>query len=304
MVGEIFYWVFNMSLVAALTGAAVWLIRSIRRLPRRIAVLLWIIPFVRMLVPVGLNSPYSLMTLISRLTTRTVTVYEPVEGMAFSATNCIMAATGYFPITYREDRLAGVFAVAGAVWLTVAAAIGLILGVQYVSALRGLRGAVRLRDNVYRSDRVSSPAVYGIVRPRIVLPTACAEKDLRYVLMHERAHIRRRDNLWRVIALTVTAIHWFNPLAWMFLKRFFTDMELACDESVLARCGDEEAREYARTLLDNAPARTVLVSAFGGADLRTRIGRIVSFKPMTGVSLIGFSALAVAVAAVLLTNAG
>ena len=66
MPNDIFYWVFNMSITAALTGAVVMLIRMIRIIPRRFAVLLWIIPYMRMVLPFGLDQPYSLMSLVTR----------------------------------------------------------------------------------------------------------------------------------------------------------------------------------------------------------------------------------------------
>ena len=87
MFGEFFYWIFNMSIIASFTGVIVLLIRSIRAIPRRVSVFLWVVPFLRMCIPVGLNNPYSLMSLISRFTTKTVTVYRPSDGISFSVTN-------------------------------------------------------------------------------------------------------------------------------------------------------------------------------------------------------------------------
>ncbi|MBQ9557910.1 MAG: peptidase M56 BlaR1, partial [Clostridia bacterium] len=81
MPGELCYWIFNMSIIATVTGLLVLLIRRIKFIPRRVSVFLWIIPFARMCVPFGLNSRYSLMTLISRVTTRTVTVYQPTDDI-------------------------------------------------------------------------------------------------------------------------------------------------------------------------------------------------------------------------------
>ena len=84
MLGDVCYWIFNMSIIASFMGLLVCLIRRIRFIPHRVSVYLWIIPFVRMCLPLGINSPYSLMSLLSRLTVRTVTVYEPAEDIAIS----------------------------------------------------------------------------------------------------------------------------------------------------------------------------------------------------------------------------
>ena len=74
MIGQICYWIFNMSIVASFMGLIVLALRKIRLIPHRVSVFLWLIPFFRMTNPLGLNNPYSLMSLISRFTTKTVTV--------------------------------------------------------------------------------------------------------------------------------------------------------------------------------------------------------------------------------------
>ena len=195
MLGEVCYWIFNMSIIASVMGLIVMLVRKIRAIPRRVAVFLWLIPFIRMTVPFGLNSPYSLMSLISKLTTRTVTVYQPSEELAFSYTNSIMAAESYSPITYKVNLLEKVFAAAGAVWTIVALAILIALAIIYAATKKEIRDSRLLKENIYLSDKVDSPAVYGIFKPRIILPSSYENRDNRYVIRHEKTHIRRLDNL-------------------------------------------------------------------------------------------------------------
>jgi len=257
-----------------------------------------------MIIPFGLSSPYSLMTLISRLTTKTVTVFQPADDLFFSATNIIMAANSYFPITYKVNMLSRVFEIAGLFWLIGASAIIIVLAIMYVATKNEIKDARILDQNVYLSEKIESPAVYGIIRPKIVIPAAMVGADLEYVLQHERTHIRRCDNLWRIIGFILTAIHWFNPLSWLFLKAFLADLELACDERAVSKYNDEERKEYARTLLNCAQSKNVFVSAFGGAKVRTRIENVLSYKQMTVFSAIGFTILILAIMVTLLTNAG
>lgn len=304
MLGEICYWLFNMSIVASLTGLIVLPVRRLRFIPRRASVLLWIVPFVRMCVPLGLSSPYSLMSLISKLTTRTVTVYQPSDRLAFSLANTIMAANSYFPITYKVNVLANVFETAGVIWSVGAAAIIIALTILYAATMHEIKRAELLEKNVYLSDNVESPAVYGIIRPRIVLPASFAGRDLKYVLLHENAHVRRGDNLWRILGFLAAAIHWFNPFSWVFLKAFLSDLELACDESAVSKCTLEERKEYAVALLDCAGSKSVFASAFGGAKTRTRIENVLSYKKLTAVSAVGSAVLIMAIVLTLLTNAG
>lgn len=303
MLQEIFYWIWNMSITASITGGIVLLVRRIQRIPRRIAVLLWLIPFLRMAVPFGLDSPFSLMGLFSRLTTRSVVLYRSALGISVSMLNSTQAADSYFPLTYRTERLEQIFRIASIVWAILAAILLAALAVSYGAALAEARRARPLRDNIFLSDRVSSPAVYGVLRPKILFPTAWADRDCTLPLLHETAHIRRKDNLWRILAVAVTALHWFNPLAWLFLRCFLSDLELSCDECVVAKLDREQAREYALCLLDAREHSSCVFCAFGGADIRTRIRHILSFQKMTWFSVCISLAWIAALAYLLLTNA-
>lgn len=303
MIGEIFYWIFNMSLVASLMGIIVLLLRKIRSVPKRYAVFLWIIPFFRMCVPLGLNNPYSLLSLVSKFTTRTVTVYNEAS-FELSITNALMAANNYFPIKYRVSLYEKLFDTAGIVWLTGAVISLGILEVLYGITMREIRDAQCVKDNVYVSSKVDSPAVYGILHPKIVFPGTSEDLSVKYVLAHEKAHIRRKDNLWRILGFITACIHWFNPLSWVFLKCFLEDTELACDEAVLRHLNPEERKEYASSLLDQVPDRKVFASAFGGAKIRTRIEHIVSYRKITGVSAVCFMTLIAALIVTMITNAG
>lgn len=304
MLQEVFYWIFNMSITAALTGVLIMLVRLIKRIPRRLMTFLWIIPFLRMTIPLGLDSPYSLMSLLSKITTKTIVVFQPTDKISFSLMNSIMAANSYFPITYKVNIFENIFSVASVIWAVVALAIILMLIAIYFTTLYEIKDSKPLRDNIFLSEKVTSPAVYGILRPKIVLPSSYQDRDIEFVIQHEKAHIRGLDNLWRVIAFLVGAVHWFNPFSWMFLKAFLADLELSCDERVLVKLGADRSKEYASTLLECKQGATVFASAFGGARIRTRIENILSFRKLTWISLVAFIALISVIFYVLLTNAG
>ncbi len=304
MAGRIFYWVFNMSLTASLMGCLVLLLRMIKAIPRRIFIFLWLVPFVRMCVPIGLGNPYSLMSLLTRFTGKTVEVWKPAEGPGMYFTNMVQAAESYSPVVYKVWIYETLFNVGAFVWIVGALAVLIVLAVLYRSTIKEMRDAVPLKENVYLSEKIEGPAVYGIFRPRIVLPASSAGRDLRYILAHEETHIRRGDNLWRLLGFFAAAVHWFNPLSWVFLKAFLADLELACDEKAVAALNEPERREYAAMLLDCAESRNVFASAFGGAKIRTRIENVLSFKRMTGAAVICLSAFTAAIIVTLITNAG
>ena len=303
MLGEIFYWIFNMSIAATICTVPVLLLRLCKKIPRRIFIWLWLVPFVRMCVPVGISSKYGIMTLISRFTTKTVTILQIDDDSALTMMNFTMGANRYFPITYKVNLLEDLFNVSSVIWLIVALAGILTMTVIYFVTLSEVRDGQKLRDNIYISDKIKTPAVYGIIKPKIFLPSEYDANRLDFILMHEKAHIKRKDNLIRLFSFIVVCIHWFNPFAWLLLKMLYSDIELACDETVLSKCNEAERKEYAYTLLSTAEKTNVFAASFGGSKIRIRIENILSFKKISFFSVTAFSALMIAICYVLLTNA-
>ena len=104
-----------------------------------------------------------------------------------------------------------------------------------------------------RSGRASMPVATGLFRPSVIMPADAdtwSENRLRVVLLHELAHVKRRDCLTHVLAQAACAFYWFNPLAWLAVKRARAERERACDDLVLA-CGTRGS-EYADLLLEMA----------------------------------------------------
>jgi len=297
MAGSIFYWVLNMSILGSAAGLITMQISRIRALPRRAAILLWLLPFLRLICPVGIRSRYSLLSL---LPIRAVEIFP--DEAALSAANSIQAADSYAPLTFRSEFLRRLFETSGVVWVAVALAALPCVLVFCRAAAVSVKDAKIRSGNIYVSARVSGPVVCGIIRPRIVLPDRTEERDLVYILAHERAHIARGDNLWRIIALFTACLHWFNPFAWVFLRAFLSDIELACDEKALNELGAGARKEYAAALLRAGENAAFGASAFGGASTRIRIEHILSFRNLTAVSAVLSAVFLVVVSVAVLTN--
>lgn len=137
---------------------------------------------------------------------------------------------------------------------------------------------------VRQSDRIASPLTYGIVRPVILLPKRTdweKERELSYILLHEYAHIRRYDAAKKLIATAAVCIHWFNPLVWVLYVLFNRDIELACDEYVVRRCGEDAKQSYARTLIRMEEKKSGLMplcNNFSKTAIEERIGAIMKMK--------------------------
>ena len=139
------------------------------------------------------------------------------------------------------------------------------------------------------TDKVKGPALFGFVRPRLLLPVGVvethSEKELRHIFLHELSHLKRCDILLGWITTLLLVIHWFNPLVWYAFYRMRQDRELACDASVLSTMGIDESEKYGMTivrLLEKfSQARGLPIIAAVSEDksnLKKRIAMISEFK--------------------------
>lgn len=321
MMAETFYWILNMSIAGSLTGLIVMPLRKVKRLPHRYICVLWLLPFIRMAVPFGFPSKYSVLNLIAEFATKSVPVYSAPEYLPpLSYTNYIMAVNNYGESTptdsllgdqttfiFKSEWLEKIFFIGSIIWMVVLTAGLLTFALLYFITKSELRTATCLHGNVYVSDKITSPALYGVVRPKIMIPRDFPKELLLYVEEHENAHRRRCDNLTRLAAITITCIHWFNPLAWIMLKMYLHDVELACDEAVLRKIGNKNKKAYASALVCCEESKLIFAPAFsaslGGAKIKVRIENIISFRKLTVGSAILFGILIAVLAVTLLTNA-
>jgi beta-lactamase regulating signal transducer with metallopeptidase domain len=222
----------------------------------------------------------------------------------FSASNVIQEAATYQPITYKTNVLEGFFQITSIVWLIIALSSIIAMITLYILTNSELKKAIHLQDNIYEGSMVNTPMVYGIIKPRIVLPVGVDKEHLEYILAHERVHIRRRDNLWRMVAIVAACIHWFNPLSWLFLKCFLEDCELSCDQAAVGGMKVEDRKHYALTLLAySGMEKTVFSTAFGSSKVKVRIKDILSYRKLTLFSTICIMGMVFVIAFLLLTNA-
>nr|MCR5681595.1 hypothetical protein [Clostridiales bacterium] len=169
---------------------------------------------------------------------------------------------------------------AAVVWLC---GIGIMLvyaAVSYLNVRRAMATAIRLEDGVYESDRIRSPFLLGVVRPKIYLPLGVSGDMLRYVLAHERYHIRRGDSAVKLFAFLLLGVHWFNPLVWLAFALMTRDMEMSCDEYVLSTEPDIRKR-YSYSLLSFASGRQLPSPSplsFGEGDVKSRIKNVLGWK--------------------------
>jgi beta-lactamase regulating signal transducer with metallopeptidase domain len=312
MLHEVFYWVLNMSIIASIFGVLLYSLRFIKGFPKIASYLLWAVVLLRLLCPFGISSEFSLLNIVSKVAektyVRTIPLGDAEESTLtlpqFSTSNAIQGAVTYQPITYKTNVLEEFFKIASTVWIIVTISALIAMVALYLLTKSELKNATHLRENIYEGTMVNTPTVYGILNPKIILPVGVGTEQLVYILAHERVHIKRRDNIWRMVAILAVCIHWFNPFSWMFLRCFFEDCELSCDVAAVKKMKSEDRKYYAQTLLAYATMdKTVFSSAFGSSKLKVRIKNILSYKKLTMLSTVCFMGMVLVITFLLLTNA-
>ena len=172
--------------------------------------------------------------------------------------------------------------------LTPVSDIGRLDQLSIVAEQLGIKKPMELCVN----PLVSSPLLIGFFHPCIVLPGAdIPEKDLRYIILHELAHYKRRDMFYKWLVQVTVCLHWFNPLVHLMSREIAKACEFSCDEAVLAKMESGSVQDYGKTLLDAMAAVGRYKENFGTVTLsgnkkllKERINAIMNFKKKSTVT--------------------
>lgn len=152
---------------------------------------------------------------------------------------------------------------------------------SYILLKRKTGAAFNNGENIYICDDIDTPFILGILSPKIYIPSLLTEEERSYVIAHEKAHLKRLDCVWKPLGFILLAVYWFNPLSWVAYILLCRDIELACDERVIADKDIEYKKQYAMTLLNcSSPKKMVSACplAFGEVSVKTRIKTVLNYK--------------------------
>lgn len=152
---------------------------------------------------------------------------------------------------------------------------------SYILLRRKTGAAFNNGENIYICDDIDTPFILGIFSPKIYIPSLLTEEERGYVIAHEKAHLKRLDCVWKPLGFILLAVYWFNPLSWVAYILLCRDIELACDERVIADKDIEYKKQYAMTLLNcSSPKKMVSACplAFGEVSVKTRIKTVLNYK--------------------------
>ena len=283
---DVFLKLVNLSISASWLILAVLVLRVVlKKAPKWVMPLLWGVVALRLVCLFSIESALSLIPSAETIPSEIVTeTREPVlyeQATLDIVTNPTLPSAAEVPVGVSRQQAQVDFNIYSILWLAGMSALLVHALVSAGKLKRKLATAILLRDNIYESEFVDSPFVFGVVKPNIYLPMHMDEGTAAYVIAHERAHLARRDHWWKVLGYLVLALHWFNPLVWVAYILFCRDIELACDEKVVRGLDGAARADYSQALLScAAPKRAVAACplAFGEGNIKTRVKSALHYK--------------------------
>lgn len=283
---DVFLKLVNLSISASWLILAVLVLRVVlKKAPKWVMPLLWGVVALRLVCLFSIESALSLIPSAETIPSEIVTeTREPVlyeQATLDIVTNPTLPSAAEVPVGVSRQQAQVDFNIYSVLWFAGMAALLVHALVSAGKLKRKLATAILLRDNIYESEFVDSPFVFGVVKPNIYLPMHMDEGTAAYVIAHEHAHLARRDHWWKVLGYLVLALHWFNPLVWVAYILFCRDIELACDEKVVKGLDGAARADYSQALLScAAPKRAVAACplAFGEGNIKTRVKSALHYK--------------------------
>ena len=248
---------------------------------------LWLLLCLRLMVPVSISFPEQteIKAPIQITAPSDIVIFEekeseplPVPGPTQPSTPAKpvpipnVPTTPSVPAVAEPEKQITLYQIVFAIWAAGAAAVLLWYLFSHWRFLRWLRrwgdpvinaGTIRLfnelgdklelnrRPELLVCTGLKVPVLAGVFAPRLLLPEGeMGEHALRYSILHELTHFKRRDIWLKTLALLVNAVHWFNPFMWYMTRLVERDTELACDEAALKLLPVEEHKAYGTTILD------------------------------------------------------
>lgn len=293
---ELFLKVLNMSITASYVILIILISRFLlKRIPKKYIYPLWSVVLFRLICPISFSSIISIfhappfnMAIASQDTGHRLTyipsnignMEKPKVTLGISVVNTVVnenlpKVSPFVSINPIEKWIMiGTF-----LWCMGIMVIMIRSLIKVIKLKSNMSTAIKLKANIYESDKIISPFILGIAKPKIYIPFGLNKKERAYILRHENYHIKRKDHIIKLLSYVVLIIHWFNPFVWIAYVYMIKDMEMSCDEKVLTKMKDV-SKEYSTSLLAFATNKKQLVGplAFGESGIKERIKNILRFK--------------------------
>lgn len=297
----LFLKIVNLSITASWLILVIILIRPImKKVPKWIQCALWVLVAVRLVCPFSIESMFSLIP-----SSEPIPQSIEMERLPAQITNPVVGKNLTTVVSASVNPMQILITGLSYLWVL---GIIVMLGYaifSYFRLKRVTRVFIEMGDNIRACDEVKFPFILGVLRPIIYLPSSYEGETLDYVLLHEKAHLRRHDNLWKPLGYVILAIYWFNPLCWAAYILLCRDIEMACDEKVVCELDKEGKAAYSQALLNcSFPQKRIVVSplGFGEVGVKQRVKSILNYKKPTFAIILFGIVMVIIVAVLFLTN--
>ena len=279
----------NRSIQAGYLILAIILLRLVwKRVPKLMYRFLWCLTGLRLALPFTLETALSLIPKKTVIEPEVLYTEAPALDSGIQAVNQVInpvMAESFTPaVGASVNPLQVVMIIVAWIWLVGLLALLLYSVISYIRLHYKVQDAVLLKENIFQSEKVGSPFVFGFLKPRIYLPYSLEEENMAYVIAHEKMHIKNKDHLLKPIAFILLSVYWFNLLVWLAYYLFCKDLELACDEWVIWNWEKEDKKAYAKALVMCSTQRkfgSISPLAFGENAVKERIKNVLRYKNPT-----------------------
>ncbi len=297
--------------IAVVVIAAARIILNALHVPKKYICPLWLLPFLRLALPVFPQSAFSLLPAQTSPASIKMTEISPPDLQIISksapgssgprADHVLPSA----PAASSPDPLQSLLPILSVLW-----AVGICFFLLYGTASavclqKKLCMSIHKQENIYLADGIPAAFVLGILKPRIYLPSNISSEFSEFVICHEKMHIKRKDHIIKIILFILTSIYWFHPLIWAAYYFVNKDIEFACDEAVIRSKSEACRQSYAMALLSlsaHAGRTAIMPPAFSKGSPKKRIQHIIAYKkPLLIIAAAGVAAIAL-LSVGLLTN--
>ncbi len=306
---NVFLTILNMSITASYLVIAIIIFRLLlRKAPRTVFCILWGLVALRLLCPISIESVLSLIpsakTIPDDIMTEVPHINSGIPLINYTVNPILEGSLAPTP-EFSANPMQIVVAVASRIWILGIIALLIYAVISYMVVYRRVRESIKGEKGIMLCDRISSPFILGIIRPKIYLPSTLDDTQKELVLSHETAHLRRLDHLWKPLGFLIMAVYWFNPLIILAYILLCRDIEIACDEKVIKKLPPDDKKAYSETLLSLGRYHFSISAcpvAFGEVGVKERIKRVLSYKKPTLWIIIFALIASVVIAVCLMTN--
>lgn len=317
----LFFRLWNMSVVAGWVILAVMILRLLlRRAPRAISCFLWGLVGIRLICPISYESQFSLIPDRAVQYEEVLNIGEGSAGYGSEAAdqkgNMFLTDMSEKGEESSADPQQLLVRIGTPLWLAGMISMLLYAGISSLRLRRQVAAAMRLGEynaseawqlsySIWICDRVKSPFILGMIRPRIYLPSQLEPSGRGCIMEHEKAHLKRGDHFWKPMGFLLLSVYWFQPLCWVAYILLCRDIELACDERVVREMTAEEKKGYAETLLSCSVQQhrvTACPLAFGEVGVKDRVKGVLYYKKPAFWIGIAAAGVCIAAAVCFLTN--